>query len=75
MEFCGLDWEDALSRFHLNPTPSTTASAAQVRRPIYDSAVNQWRHYERQLAPLRAAMIAAGVSGVDAPIGAGRGES
>ncbi len=84
MEFCGLDWEDALSRFHLNPTPSTTASAAQVRRPIYDSAVNQWRHYERELAPLREAMIAAGVAGVagvtgvagvDAPIGAGRGES
>jgi tetratricopeptide (TPR) repeat protein len=75
MEFCGLDWEDAVSRFHLNPTPSTTASAAQVRRPIYDSAVSKWRHYERQLAPLREALIAAGVTGIDAPPGAEQGGS
>jgi len=62
MDFCGLDWEDAVSRFHLNPTASTTASAAQVRRPIYDTAVSQWRHYERELAPLREALAAAGVA-------------
>lgn len=62
MDFCDLDWEDAVSRFHLNPTASTTASAAQVRRPIYDTAVGQWRHYERELAPLREALVAAGVA-------------
>jgi tetratricopeptide (TPR) repeat protein len=72
MEFCGLDWEDAVSRFHLNPAASTTASAAQVRRPIYDTAVGQWRHYERELAPLREALAAAGVPGLDAAPGAGR---
>jgi hypothetical protein len=32
-----------------------------VRRPLYDTSVSQWRHYEEQLAPLRAALSAAGV--------------
>lgn len=61
LEFCALDWEAACAVFHRNPAPTTTASAVQVRRPIYDSSVSQWRHYEPQLAPLRALLDAAGV--------------
>jgi hypothetical protein len=61
LQFCGLDWQDACALFHRNPAATTTASAAQVRRPIYDSSVSQWRHYERQLAPLRALLDAGGV--------------
>jgi hypothetical protein len=61
LEFCALEWEDECAAFHRNPSPTTTASAAQVRRPIYDSSVSQWRHYERELAPLRALLDAAGV--------------
>ena len=61
LEFCGLQWEDSCAEFHRNPAPSTTASAVQVRRPIYDTSVSQWRNYERQLAPLRAHLTAAGV--------------
>jgi tetratricopeptide (TPR) repeat protein len=61
LEFCALDWEDACAMFHRNPSATTTASAAQVRRPLYSSSVSQWRHYERQLAPLRALLDAAGV--------------
>jgi tetratricopeptide (TPR) repeat protein len=61
LEFCGLEWQDACVQFHLNPAASTTASAAQVRRPIYDSSVAQWRHYERQLAPLGRQLSAAGI--------------
>jgi tetratricopeptide (TPR) repeat protein len=61
LDFCGLAWEDACAQFHLNPAPTTTASAAQVRRPIYDTAVAQWRRYEVQLAPLRQAFDALGV--------------
>jgi hypothetical protein len=58
---CGLEWEEDCLRFHENPAPTTTASAAQVRRPLYTSAVEQWRHYEAQLEPLRQALEAAGV--------------
>jgi tetratricopeptide (TPR) repeat protein len=61
LKFCGLDWEDACAQFHENPTASTTASAAQVRRPIYESSVMQWRHYETQLKRLRELLEAAGI--------------
>jgi tetratricopeptide (TPR) repeat protein len=53
---CGLEWEAGCADFHRNPSASTTASASQVRRPIYDSSVAQWRHYERELAPLAAGL-------------------
>ena len=66
IEFCGLEWEDACLDFHLNPAASTTASAHQVRRPIYNSAVNEWRHYATQLAGLRARLDAAGIA-VESP--------
>ncbi len=59
--FCGLEWQEACGRFHENPAASATASAAQVRRPLYASSVAQWRHYEAQLAGLRAQLAAAGV--------------
>jgi len=66
LQFCGVEWEDACRDFHLNPAASTSASAHQVRRPIYDSAVNEWRHYATQLAGLRARLEAAGIA-VEAP--------
>jgi tetratricopeptide (TPR) repeat protein len=53
LEYCGLDWEDGCMAFHHNPAATTTASAAQVRRPVYSSSVAMWRHYERQLAELK----------------------
>jgi hypothetical protein len=33
-----------------------TASSWQVRQPIGRGSVGRWRHYERELAPLRAAL-------------------
>jgi tetratricopeptide (TPR) repeat protein len=62
LDYCGLDWEDACAAFHQNPAASTTASASQVRRPLYDSSVAQWRHYESELEPLRAALELAGLA-------------
>jgi len=61
LEFCGLDWEDSCAEFHRNPSATTTASASQVRRPIYGSSVSQWRHYAPQLAPLSSALESAGI--------------
>ncbi len=61
LEYCGLEWEDACVAFHRNPAPITTASASQVRRPLYDSSVSLWRHYEPQLAELKAALAAEGI--------------
>lgn len=63
LEACNLDWQDACLQFHRNPTATTTASASQVRRPLYDTSVSQWRHYEPQLAGLRSQLAALGIEG------------
>jgi hypothetical protein len=52
IESCGLPWDDACLRFHETRRSVRTASAAQVRRPIYATSVQRWRHYENELAPL-----------------------
>ena len=62
VEACGLDFEPPCLEFERNPHPTATASAAQVRRPLYDSSVSLWRHYERELEPVRQALIAEGVA-------------
>ena len=61
LEYCGLGWEDGCLAFHRNPTPTTTASASQVRRPLYDSSVSLWRHYEAHLIELRDTLAAEGI--------------
>jgi tetratricopeptide (TPR) repeat protein len=62
LEYCGLPWDDACLRFHENRRASTTASATQVRQPLYDSSVGKWRHVERQLQPVRAILARAGIA-------------
>jgi hypothetical protein len=52
--FAGLPWDDEVLLFHESPAPSATASAVQVRRPIYSSSIGKWRHHAERLAPLRA---------------------
>lgn len=61
LEFCGLEWEEGCLDFHHNESATTTASAAQIRQPIYDSSVSQWRHYATQLAVLHDQLTAAGI--------------
>jgi hypothetical protein len=61
LDACALPWEDACLDFHRNDSPSLTASAAQVRRPLYASSVGLWRRYEAQLQPLVRALRAGGV--------------
>ena len=58
---CGLEWQAACLDFHKNKSASATASAAQVRQPIYKSSVEKWRNYESELAPLSAILRRAGI--------------
>ena len=53
---CGLEWDDACLDFHKVERPVLTASAAQVRQPIYRSSVGRWRSYQDQLTPLLEAL-------------------
>tara|TARA_R110000850_G_scaffold75360_6_gene164373 strand:- start:3279 stop:4862 length:1584 start_codon:yes stop_codon:yes gene_type:complete len=55
-----LPWNAACLDFHKNNSPTATASAAQVRRPLYASSVDRWRRYETQLQPLIEALGATG---------------
>jgi tetratricopeptide (TPR) repeat protein len=61
LEFCELAWDARCLDFPNNAAPVATASSAQVRRPIYRTAVERWRHYERELAPLRELLAREGV--------------
>ena len=61
LEFLGLPWEEGCRNFHEHQGASTTASAAQVRQPVYRSSVQKWRHYARQLQGLRDRLEAAGI--------------
>lgn len=49
---CGLEWDPACLAFHENKRPVKTASALQVRRPIYRSSVGRWLPFKEQLGPL-----------------------
>ncbi len=57
----GLPWEPACLAFEHNPQPTLTASAAQVRQPIYRTSVGLWRHYAKELEPLRMILEQDGV--------------
>ncbi|MGK0498393.1 MAG: tetratricopeptide (TPR) repeat protein [Oceanicoccus sp.] len=62
VNYCGLDWQDQCLRFYENKQASTTASATQVRRPIYNSSVGKWRRYEKKMQPIAAILTAAGIA-------------
>ena len=42
--------------FHETRRSVRTASAEQVRQPLYTSGVGYWRHFERELEPLKIAL-------------------
>ncbi len=60
LDHCGLSWQAACLEFHGRAGSVTTASAAQVRRPLYGTSIGKWRHYEQQLRPLTRYLAAPG---------------
>ncbi len=56
LEHCGLEFEPACLKFHETRRAVRTASAEQVRQPLYTSGVDYWRHFEAELEPLRRAL-------------------
>ena len=65
LEHCGLQWEDQVLDFHRSTKASTTASAMQVRRPIYQSSVQKWRNYTQELQPVLRRLAEAGLVDAD----------
>ena len=56
LAYCGLPFEPGCLRFFENERAVRTASSEQVRQPIYREGVDQWRHYEEWLDPLKKAL-------------------
>lgn len=52
LEACGLDWQESCLQFHRSESVVTTASAVQVRQPMYTSSVRLWERYGEALAPM-----------------------
>lgn len=56
LDYCGLEFEESCLRFWETERAIRTPSAEQVRQPIYTSGLEQWRHYEDHLGPLKEAL-------------------
>jgi tetratricopeptide (TPR) repeat protein len=54
--FCGLEWDAACLQFHKTRREVWTASAGQVRRPLYGSSVGRARAFTAWLGPLIEAL-------------------
>ncbi|MBV8496599.1 MAG: sulfotransferase [Gammaproteobacteria bacterium] len=56
LEYCRLPFEPECLRFYANRRVVHTLSSEQVRQPIYADSIDQWRHYEPWLGPLKQAL-------------------
>jgi tetratricopeptide (TPR) repeat protein len=53
LAFCGLEFEPQCVEFHKTERSVRTASSEQVRQPIFKDGLDQWRHFEPWLDPLK----------------------
>ena len=61
LDFCKLDWDPQCLKFYESKTPSTTASATQIRQPVYSRSLDRWRKYTDYLSHLSAILVRAGI--------------
>src|SRR5208283_3194731 len=52
VDACGLPWDANCLEFHRTVRPVLTASATQVRQPIYTRSIGRWKNYQHELADL-----------------------
>jgi tetratricopeptide (TPR) repeat protein len=53
IEFCNLSWQEQCINIHKNSTPVATASALQVRSPINNRSVGNWKKYDAYLGSVK----------------------
>jgi tetratricopeptide (TPR) repeat protein len=56
LDFCGLEFEPQCIEFHKTQRSVRTASSEQVRQPIFREGLDQWKHFEPWLEPLKNAL-------------------
>jgi hypothetical protein len=52
LEHCELEWQARCLQFQSAAAAVTTASAVQVRQPLYTTSVGRWRHHAGELQTL-----------------------
>jgi len=52
IDYIGLSWDTNCLNFYENNRTVKTASLTQVRKPIYKTSVQRWRHFTKELEPL-----------------------
>ena len=62
MNFLGLEWDEEFLD-HRPAAAVRTASNWQVRQPLHARSSGRWRHYERELEPVRRQLADAGLLG------------
>jgi tetratricopeptide (TPR) repeat protein len=62
--FCDLDWEENCLKIEKNEKPVATASSVQVRSPISDKSVGQWKHYQAYAAEAEKLLQESGLSNI-----------
>ena len=61
IDFCALPWEEQCLNFHKNNRSVTTASKYQIRKPLYQNSVGQWKNYKNDLQSLIAKLKEHGI--------------
>ena len=56
LDHIGVPFEPTCLRFYDNPRAVRTASAEQVRRPIFADGLDSWKRYDPWLGPLKVAL-------------------
>jgi tetratricopeptide (TPR) repeat protein len=56
LEFCDLPFEPQCVEFYKTERSVRTASSEQVRQPIFKDGLDQWRHFDPWLGPLKEAL-------------------
>ncbi|WP_144391838.1 tetratricopeptide repeat-containing sulfotransferase family protein [Pleionea sediminis] len=57
LDYLNLEFESACTEFHKTQRSVRTASAEQVRQPIYRSSVEQWKNFEPYLTTMKTILL------------------
>jgi hypothetical protein len=58
IDFCGLSWQEQCVNIHQNSAPVATASALQVRSPINNRSIGNWKKYDAYLDGVKKILAA-----------------
>ena len=61
VDFVGLPWHQNCTRFYSNEREVTTASAEQVRKPIYTTSIDRHKPYAEAMSEFADRLDAAGI--------------